>query len=78
MRSKLTQQLVVLTVMLLAAVPAIAQVVVPPAIETSIEDGVALVGLIIAIGGAGYLVIASAGTAWTVGAKFIKRLAGKA
>lgn len=42
--------------------------------------GAAIIALlaIIALAGAGFLTLSSASVGWTVGAKFIKRLAGKA
>lgn len=80
MRSKLNQKLVALVAMAVALVasPAMAQVTVPVDISEGIADGIALTLLIVALGGAGFIAIASAGTGWNVGAKFIKRLSGKA
>lgn len=78
MLSKLKNKLLVLTVALVAAAPAMAQVTVDPEISGGIADGVGLILGIVALGGAGFIAIASAGTGWNVGAKFIKRLGGKA
>lgn len=80
MFKSLNNKLLALMVMVMAAAPAIAQetVTVDPAISAGISNGITVILLIVALGGAGYIAIASAGTGWNVGAKFIKRLGGKA
>jgi hypothetical protein len=55
-----------------------AAVTLDPAISTAIADGIALILLVIGLGGAGYLVISGASVGWTVASKFIRRLGGKA
>lgn len=77
--NKFKQKLMAGLALMMVGTAALAQgVTVDPAISSGIADGIALVLLIVALGGAGYIAIASAGTGWTVGAKFIKRLGGKA
>lgn len=62
----------------LGAGAANAAVTLDPAISAAIADGITLVGMVIALGGAGFLVISGASVGWTVASKFIKRLGGKA
>jgi len=76
--NKLKQKAMVALALVLALGSASAQVTVPTDISEGIADGIALILLIVALGGAGFIAIASAGTGWNVGAKFIKRLSGKA
>lgn len=46
--------------------------------DAAIRAAILKILAIIALAGAGYLTVASASVAWSVGAKFIKRLSGKA
>lgn len=46
--------------------------------ESGMADAITKVLAIIAIGGAGFITVALAGVGWNVGAKFIKRIGGKA
>lgn len=46
--------------------------------STAIADAIALILLVIAAGGLGMLTIAGAKVGWTVAAKFISRMSGKA
>lgn len=76
--NKVKQKALAVLALMLMAGAANAQVTVPTDISEGISDGIALILLIVALGGAGFIAIASAGTGWNVGAKFIKRLSGKA
>ncbi|WP_417283418.1 hypothetical protein [Comamonas sp.] len=60
-----------------AAGPVMAMAAEVASPEAGITDAIAKVLLIVAAGGAGYITISLAGVGWSVGAKFIKRLAGK-
>lgn len=46
--------------------------------ESSIGDAITKILAIIAVGGAGYVTLKLALVGWTVGAKFVSRLGGKA
>jgi hypothetical protein len=59
----------------LAFAPAFAQATTP---ETGLADAIAKVLAIVAVAGAGFIAVALAGVGWNVGAKFIKRMGGKA
>lgn len=48
------------------------------AITSGVGGAVADILLVVALGGAAYITIASGGVVWGVAAKFIKRLSGKA
>lgn len=48
------------------------------AITTGVGAAVADILLVVALGGAAYVTISSAGVVWGVASKFIKRLSGKA
>lgn len=75
--NKLKQKLMVALSLLVVGTSAMAQATVDPEISGGIADGIAQILLIVALGGAGFIAIASAGTGWNVGAKFIKRLGSK-
>lgn len=55
--------------------PAFAQATTP---EAGLADAIAKVLAIVAVAGAGFIAVALAGVGWNVGAKFIKRMGGKA
>ncbi len=59
----------------LAFAPAFAQATTP---ETGIADALVKILAVIAVAGAGYITVSLASVGWSVGAKFIKRLGGKA
>ena len=75
--NKFKQKLMAGLALTMVGTAAMAQVTVDPEISGGIADGIALILAIVALGGAGFIAIASAGTGWNVGAKFIKRLGGK-
>lgn len=77
-KNKALQLVTAALVMMLTAGGAMAQATVDPEVSSGIADAIATILLIIGLGGAGYIVISSASTGWNVGAKFIKRLGGKA
>lgn len=52
--------------------------VLDAAITSGVGDAVADILLVVALGGAAYVTISSAGVVWGVASKFIKRLSGKA
>lgn len=57
---------------------AMADATVPTALTQGLTDQTALLLLVIAAGGGAMLTVAGGGVVWNVGAKFIKRLGGKA
>jgi len=59
----------------LAFAPAFAQSTGP---EGGIADALVKILAIVAVAGAGYIAVSLASVGWSVGAKFIKRLGGKA
>lgn len=67
----------VATLAALAASGAMAQATMPAGVGTGIADAIAVILLVVAAGGLGMITVSSGSVAWTVGAKFIKRLAGK-
>lgn len=62
----------------LAAGPVIAMAADPATPEAGISDAQIKILVIVAAGGASFIAVALAGVGWNVGAKFIKRLGGKA
>lgn len=60
---------------MLASLSAFAAATTP---EAAIGEAVTLILAIVAVAGAAYISVALAGVGWNVGAKFIKRIGGKA
>lgn len=75
MKEALKNRLAVLAVLAMSAPTAFAQATTA---EAGIDDAITKVLAIIAIGGLGFITVSLASVGWTVGAKFIKRIGGKA
>lgn len=75
MKEALKNRLAVLAVLAMSAPAAFAQATTP---EAAIAESEAKILGIVAAAGAAFIAVALAGVGWTVGAKFIKRIGGKA
>ncbi|MBK0113658.1 MULTISPECIES: hypothetical protein [unclassified Delftia] len=75
MKEALKNRLAVLAVLAMSAPAAFAQSTTP---EAAIGDAQDKILAIIAVAGLGFITVALASVGWTVGAKFIKRIGGKA
>lgn len=75
MENALKNRLAALAVLVMSAPAAFAQATTP---EAAIGDAETKVLAIIAVAGLAFITVALASVGWTVGAKFIKRIGGKA
>jgi hypothetical protein len=75
MKEALKNRLAVLAVLAMSAPAAFAQATTP---EAALDDAKEKVLAIIAIAGLAFITVSLASVGWTVGAKFIKRIGGKA
>lgn len=75
MKEALKNRLAVLAVLAMSAPAAFAQSTTP---EAAIGDAETKVLAIIGVAGLAFITVALATVGWTVGAKFIKRIGGKA
>ena len=62
----------------LLTVGSLAQAALPTALEPAIAAQVVDIMLLIGIAGLAYLTVAGGGVLWNLGAKFLKRVGGKA
>lgn len=75
MKEALKNRLAVVAVLAMSAPAAFAQATTP---EAAIGEAESKILTLIAAAGAAFIAVALAGVGWTIGAKFIKRIGGKA